>query len=176
MSKGKREHKRMVTHGLPFAFHVFPFPSWVRDPRPTTTQHRRHGTGARRAAAPPALRGAGPFRMGREPGARVERTAESGPDAGRARRSDRSPARGGLRIQTTEARQRRWSAIGAALGYSSVRPSRMAYLVSSATLCRSSFSMICCRYVSTVFTLTASRPAMALVESEMASASRLDAR
>jgi len=40
------------------------------------------------------------------------REAESGPDARRARRSDRSIAGGYVRIRTAEARQRRWSAIG----------------------------------------------------------------
>ncbi len=42
------------------------------------------------------------------------RAAESGPDARRARRSDRSVAGGYVRIRTAAARQRRWSAIGGA--------------------------------------------------------------
>ena len=47
--------------------------------------------------------------------ARGSGAAESGPDARRARRSDRSIAGGYVRIRTAEAQQRRWSAIGGAL-------------------------------------------------------------
>ena len=47
--------------------------------------------------------------------ARGSGAAESGPDARRARRPDRSIAGGYVRIRTAAARQRRWSAMGGAL-------------------------------------------------------------